>query len=58
MWKKYRGFIISIAIALAVGGLSALLTSEQAFVHSSRFPFSRCLDDSLHSYGIFKRRYI
>ena len=28
MWKKYRGFIISIAIALAVGGLSALLTRE------------------------------
>lgn len=26
MWKKYKAYIISILIALAVGGLSALLT--------------------------------
>ncbi len=26
MWKKYKSFFISIAIALGVGGLSALLT--------------------------------
>ena len=28
MWKKYKPYILSCAIALAVGGLSALLTKD------------------------------
>lgn len=34
MWKKIKPFVISIAIALAVGGLSALLTMENMDIYS------------------------
>lgn len=34
MWKKIRPFVISIAIALAVGGLSALLTADNMDIYS------------------------
>ena len=33
MWKKYKPFIISIAIASSVGGLSALLTKDNMSVY-------------------------
>lgn len=33
MWKKIKPFVISIAIALAVGGLSALLTMENMDIY-------------------------
>ena len=35
MWKKYKPYIISIAIALAVGGLSALLTKDYMSVYDT-----------------------
>ncbi len=34
MWKKIKPFVISIAIALAVGGLSALLTMGNMDIYS------------------------
>lgn len=34
MWKKIKPYVISIAIALAVGGLSALLTAENMDIYS------------------------
>ena len=34
MWKKIKPYVISIAIALAVGGLSALLTMENMDIYS------------------------
>ena len=34
MWKKIKPFVISIAIALGVGGLSALLTSGSMDIYS------------------------
>lgn len=34
MWKKIKPFVISIAIALGIGGLSALLTSESMDIYS------------------------
>ncbi len=34
MWKKTKPYVISIAIALAVGGISALLTSGNMDVYS------------------------
>lgn len=42
MWKKYKSFIISIAIALFVGGLSALLTrgNMQLFGEINKPPLS------------------
>ncbi len=33
MWKKYKPYIISSAIALAVGGLSALLTKDNMNIY-------------------------
>lgn len=33
MWKKIKPYVISIAIALAVGGLSALLTRESMNIY-------------------------
>lgn len=35
MWKKWKPYIISIAIALAVGGLSALLTRGNMEVYDT-----------------------
>lgn len=35
MWKKIRPYVISIAIALAVGGLSALLTRNNMNVYDT-----------------------
>ena len=34
MWKKIKPFVISIAIALGIGGLSALLTSGSMDIYS------------------------
>ena len=34
MWQKYKPYIISIAIALGVGGLSALLTRGSMDIYS------------------------
>lgn len=34
MWKKIKPYVISVAIALAVGGLSALLTMENMDIYS------------------------
>lgn len=34
-WQKYRAYIISIAIALAVGGLAALLTRDSMDAYSA-----------------------
>lgn len=34
MWKKIKPYVISIAIALTVGGLSALLTMENMDIYS------------------------
>ena len=33
MWKKIKPYVISIAIALAVGGLSAFLTRESMNIY-------------------------
>ena len=35
MWKKIKPYVISIAIALAVGGLSALLTKNNMDVYDT-----------------------
>ena len=35
MWKKIKPYVISIAIALAVGGLSALLTKNNMEVYNT-----------------------
>lgn len=42
MWKKYKSFIISVLIALTVGGLSALLTrgNMELFSELSKPPLS------------------
>lgn len=34
MWKKIKPFVISIAIALGIGGLSAILTSDSMDIYS------------------------
>jgi len=34
MWKKIKPYVISVAIALAVGGLSALLTKDSMNMYS------------------------
>ena len=35
MWKKIKPYVISVAIALAVGGLSALLTKDSMDVYGT-----------------------
>ena len=35
MWKKIKPYVISIAIALAVGGLSALITGDNMNVYDT-----------------------
>lgn len=35
MWKKIKPYVISIAIALAVGGLSALITKDSMDIYST-----------------------
>lgn len=35
MWKKFKPYVISVAIALAVGGLSALFTKDSMDIYST-----------------------
>lgn len=35
MWKKFKPYVISVAIALAVGGLSALLTKGSMDIYTT-----------------------